>query len=40
MIILANTSAIPLYQQIYEQIKRDILAGDFREGTRLPAPAR
>lgn len=37
MIILDNTSAIPLYQQIYEQIRRDILAGDFRQGSRLTA---
>lgn len=37
MIILDNTAPTPLYQQIYEQIKRDILAGNYHEGARLPA---
>lgn len=37
MIILDNISKTPLYQQIYEQIKRDILAGNYHEGARLPA---
>lgn len=37
MITLDNAAATPLYQQIYEQIKQDILAGNYHEGARLPA---
>lgn len=37
MIILDNTAEHPLYIQIYKQIKKKIIEGDFTEGHRLPS---
>lgn len=37
MIVLHNDSKVPLYLQIYEQIKEDILSGQISEGSKLPS---
>jgi GntR family transcriptional regulator/MocR family aminotransferase len=37
MIVIDNTSAIPLYFQIYEQIKEQIISGQLVEGSKLPS---
>lgn len=36
-IIVSNSSASPIYEQIAQQIKDAILAGDLAEGTLLPS---
>lgn len=36
-IIINNTSMIPIYEQIMEQIKTAILAGELKEGANLPS---
>ena len=35
MILLNTDENVPLYQQLYEQIKQRIISGEYREGTRL-----
>jgi GntR family transcriptional regulator/MocR family aminotransferase len=37
MIIIDNNSDTPLYAQIYEQLKQDIVTGTLPEGSRLPS---
>ncbi|WML32938.1 PLP-dependent aminotransferase family protein [Clostridium sp. OS1-26] len=37
MIILNNDSSVPLYLQIYEQIKEEIISGQISEGSKLPS---
>lgn len=37
MIILNNDADIPLYVQIYEQLKEQIITGELREGSKLPS---
>ena len=37
MLHLDASSDIPLYQQIYEQIRQDIMSGSLRRGARLPS---
>ena len=42
-IIIQNSSDVPIYQQIYEQIKDEILSGKIKQGELLPSirqPAR
>ncbi len=36
-IIIQNSSDIPIYQQIYEQIKEEILSGKITQGEVLPS---
>lgn len=36
-IIISNSSGVPLYEQIEEQIKNQIMAGDLIEGEALPS---
>lgn len=36
-IILSNTSGVPIYEQIKQQIKAAILGGDLAEGEALPS---
>ena len=36
-IILSNSSNLPIYEQIKEQIKASILSGELSEGTPLPS---
>ncbi|MDE6750101.1 MAG: GntR family transcriptional regulator [Lachnospiraceae bacterium] len=36
-IIISNISGVPLYEQIEEQIKRQIMTGELREGEALPS---
>lgn len=36
-IIISNSSGIPIYEQIKEQIKRQIMAGNLKEGEMLPS---
>lgn len=36
-IIISNSSGVPLYEQIEEQIKNQIMAGDLIEGDALPS---
>lgn len=36
-ILIQNSSDIPIYQQIYDQIKLAILSGDVKEGELLPS---
>jgi len=36
-IIISNSSKEPIYEQIMNQIKSSILAGDLQEGTALPS---
>lgn len=35
MLLIERNSNVPIYQQIYEQIKRDILSGNYPEGSRI-----
>lgn len=36
-IVISNNSSIPLYEQIKEAIKKDIVTGSLREGEKLPS---
>ncbi|MCV2392695.1 GntR family transcriptional regulator [Actinotalea sp. M2MS4P-6] len=36
-VVLSNTSGVPLYEQIKEQVKAAILAGELAEGDALPS---
>ena len=36
-ILISNSSGVPLYEQIEEQIKSQIITGDLREGDALPS---
>lgn len=36
-IIISNTSGVPIYEQIKEQIKRAIINGEIKEGELLPS---
>lgn len=36
-IIISNSSGVPLYEQIEEQIKNQIIAGELAEGAPLPS---
>ncbi|MCR5634631.1 MAG: GntR family transcriptional regulator [Lachnospiraceae bacterium] len=36
-IILSNSSRVPIYEQIEEQIKSQIMTGDIKEGDALPS---
>ena len=36
-IILSNSSGVPIYEQIEEQIKSQIMTGDIKEGDALPS---
>lgn len=36
-IILNNTSMVPIYEQVVEQIKRDIISGELKEQDPLPS---
>lgn len=36
-IIISNISGVPLYEQIEEQIKRQIMTGELHEGEALPS---
>lgn len=36
-IILSNSSGVPIYQQIYEQVKNAIMQGELKEGESLPS---
>lgn len=36
-IIISNSSGVPIYEQIEEQIKSQIMIGDLREGEALPS---
>lgn len=36
-LIISNTSGIPIYEQIKQQIKEAILAGELQEGEALPS---
>lgn len=36
-IIISNSSKEPIYEQIYAQIKKQILTGEFEEGQALPS---
>lgn len=36
-IIISNSSGVPLYEQIEEQIKSQIMTGELREGDALPS---
>lgn len=36
-IIISNSSGVPIYEQIREQIKNQIIAGDLTEGAALPS---
>lgn len=36
-IIISNSSGVPLYEQIEEQIKSQIMTGELREGDTLPS---
>ena len=36
-IIIQNSSDVPIYQQIYEQIKDEILSGKIKQGELLPS---
>lgn len=40
MIILYNDSNVPLYLQIYEQLKEKIISGEILEGNKLPSTRR
>ena len=40
MIILDNNSKVPLYFQIYEQLKIEIISGEVIEGSKLPSTRR
>ena len=36
-ILISNSSGVPLYEQIEEQIKRQIMTGELQEGDALPS---
>ena len=36
-IIVSNSSGVPIYEQIEEQIKSQIMKGDLQEGDALPS---
>ena len=36
-IVLSNSSGVPIYEQIEEQIKSQIMTGDLKEGDALPS---
>ena len=36
-LVLSNASGVPIYEQIKQQIKAAILAGELREGEALPS---
>ena len=36
-IIISNSSGVPIYEQIREQIKRQIMSGELREGDPIPS---
>ncbi len=36
-IIISNVSGKPIYEQIYQQIKAEIMRGDLKEGEALPS---
>lgn len=36
-IIISNSSGVPIYEQIQEQIKNQILTGEIKEGDALPS---
>ena len=36
-IIISNSSGVPIYEQIKEQIKSQIMTGDLKEGDALPS---
>ena len=36
-IIISNSSGVPIYEQIEEQIKSQIMSGDLIEGDSLPS---
>ncbi|WP_149203201.1 GntR family transcriptional regulator [Actinotalea subterranea] len=36
-VVISNTAGVPLYEQIKEQVKAAILAGELREGDALPS---
>lgn len=36
-ILISNTSSVPLYEQITEQIKRQIVTGELEKGSMLPS---
>ncbi|HHY06488.1 MAG TPA: GntR family transcriptional regulator, partial [Clostridia bacterium] len=36
-IIISNSSADPIYEQIVQQIKKEILTGELQEGEALPS---
>ena len=36
-VIISNSSELPIYEQIYRQIKGQILKGDLKEGEALPS---
>ena len=36
-IIISNSSGVPLYEQIEEQIKGQIMTGELKEGDALPS---
>ena len=36
-IIIQNSSEVPIYQQIYDQLKEEILAGKIAQGEILPS---
>lgn len=37
MMLLDEKSSVPLYAQLYQQIKEDILSGNIKDGTKLPS---
>ena len=36
-IIINNTSMVPIYEQIMEQIKAQVISGELKEGDLLPS---
>ncbi|MDO4711689.1 MAG: GntR family transcriptional regulator [Peptostreptococcaceae bacterium] len=36
-ILISNSSGVPIYEQIYEQIKMLIISGELKEGEALPS---
>ncbi len=36
-VIISNASGLPIYEQIYTQIKNSIISGELREGDALPS---
>ena len=39
-IVLSNSTSLPIYEQIKEQIKAQILSGELAEGEKLPSLRR